>query len=64
MKETKIRQLPDDIWADVQRIAGEAGTSANSIMLEAVTGYVAAWRAGEKKRITKRLDELNQGRLV
>lgn len=64
MKETKVRQMPDDIWADVLRIAGEEGTSANKIMVDAITGLVMAWRKSEKKRLVRRLDELNQQPLL
>ena len=64
MKETKIRGIPDDVWADILRMAGEDGTSANRVMLEAVTDRVNAWRKIEKKRLVARMDELNQERLI
>lgn len=64
MKETKVRGIPEELWADVLRIAGEEGTSANKIMLEAITDRVTAWRKSEKKRLVRRLDELNQERLI
>jgi hypothetical protein len=64
MKETKIRGIPEDVWADILRMAGEDGTSANRVMLEAVTDRVNAWRKSEKKRLAARMDELNQERLI
>lgn len=64
MKETKIRGIPEDVWADILRMAGEDGTSANRIMVEAVTDRVNAWRKTEKKRLAARMDELNQERLI
>lgn len=64
MKETKIRGIPDDVWADILRMAGEDGTSANRVMLEAITDRVNAWRKSEKKRLAARMDELNQERLI
>lgn len=61
---TQVRGIPEDVWADVRRIAGEDQTSANLICVLAITKLVDAWRRDEKKRLTKRLDELNQGKLV
>jgi predicted transcriptional regulator len=64
MKTTTIRGIPDEVYSDVLLMAGEEKTSANKIMLEAIIGAVEVWRKAEKKRLQKRLDDLNQGRLV
>jgi len=59
-----IRGLSDEIRADLARMAGERRTSSNAVMVELIEKGVEAWRKDEKKRLQKRLDELNQGRLV
>ena len=64
MKETKVRGIPEDVWADILRIAGEEGCSANKVLLDAVTDRVDGWRKSEKKRLTRRLDEINQKPLL
>jgi hypothetical protein len=62
--DTMIRRVPEDEWADIRKMAGEQQTSANLVMLEMLHKGVEAYRKDEKKRLTKRLDELNQGKLV
>lgn len=64
MKNTMVRGIPEDIYADLIRMAAEGQTSANRVMVEAIIGAVEVWRKAEKKRLQKRLDDLNQGRLV
>lgn len=64
MKDTMIRGIPEDVWADILRIAGEEGTSANKILLQSVTDRVDTWRKTERRRLTHRLDELNQKTLL
>lgn len=61
---TNVRGLSPEIRADLARMAGERGTSSNAVMLELIQKGVEAWRKDEKKRLQKRLDELNQGTLV
>lgn len=45
-------------------MAVDEQTSANRLCVRVIVKMVEAWRKDEKKRLTKRLDELNQGKLV
>lgn len=48
----------------MKRMAVEEGVSANAIAVAAMKRAVEVWRKAEKGRLVKRLDELNQGKLV
>jgi len=56
-----IRGIPLDVWADLNRIAGEKMQSVNKTMVDMVVLSVKSYRnSTEKKALIKRLDEINQ----
>ena len=60
-KNTMIRGIPLDVWADLNRIAGEKMQSVNKTMVDMVVLSVKSYRnSTEKKALIKRLDEINQ----
>ena len=63
MKETKIRNIADDDYKTLKVMATEKDLSLNSLFLEFIKNSVDTYKKSERKRINKRLNELDQQKL-
>lgn len=61
--DTKIRNIPDDLWKDFKKLALDADSSINAMMIELITAAVKKYRETEKRKIVEKYDELKQGKL-
>jgi hypothetical protein len=59
-----VRDMPEEDWPDFKRLCLEENIPIKTKIAELIKAEVAKYRKAEKARITKRLDELNQGKLL
>jgi len=60
----RLRNIDDQVWKDFKRAALELDIPTNTLLLEVVNEYVGKWRSKEKARLIKKLDDLNQEKLL
>jgi plasmid stability protein len=63
-KTLSLREIPDEQHYELRIWAAEEGLSINTLILKLVEEAVKGRTKTEKKRLTKRLDDLNQEKLL
>ncbi len=61
--DTRIRNIPDDLWNDFKKSCLDERTSCNTKLLDLIQFQVDGWNAERRKNLAKELDELNQKKM-
>lgn len=64
MADFRLRNIPEDMWADFKSAALERNQYPNEYILELVEKVARSWRKNESDRILKKADEIRQGKLL
>ena len=63
-KQYSVRDIPDGQLEEMRIWAAEEKTSINSLILRFIDEAIKGRVRSEKKRLTKRLNDLNQEKLI